>query len=361
LGAFTQPTGAHFGGLVKPDIPVWRPRPLFNNRIAFMTPAGVGDPASPTQIEVVQSAPGLIHHAPSACPIDQPLPARQLGGLTRGPDADAEGRPLCLATPGPCPDHHALMSGAIRDPGRSTPEPGAYGIYLANDDWGEGERADAARVGLLLLFDDPEFVDAEPVAVYRRPAKDYEPPKASRLAETTSDPIPLANGSAYEGTIGHAFNSNLYIGLFPDLAGQTTDVGKGPVFDRPPKGLIETIRIYASYRDRFDDPDRPRVPGGWELLLKARVEAGGGFGVSLPTGVPTVLAGFDQRGHVARWTTAPADTNGRHATLYAYAGDHYSGARAGGQTSCIGCHPGHSGMSAAEHNHAERIEGSERP
>src|SRR5262245_14600303 len=36
LGAFLQPTG-QFGGLLKPDFPVWRPRPLFNGRIVFQT------------------------------------------------------------------------------------------------------------------------------------------------------------------------------------------------------------------------------------------------------------------------------------------------------------------------------------
>jgi len=37
LGAFIQTVGSQFGALVKPHVPVWRPRPLFNGRIAFMT------------------------------------------------------------------------------------------------------------------------------------------------------------------------------------------------------------------------------------------------------------------------------------------------------------------------------------
>ena len=35
LGAFQQTVGSQFGNLVKTPVPVWRPRPLFNGRIAF--------------------------------------------------------------------------------------------------------------------------------------------------------------------------------------------------------------------------------------------------------------------------------------------------------------------------------------
>ena len=78
------------------------------------------------------------------------------------------------------------------------------------------------------------------------------------------------------------------------------------------------------------------------------------FGATLPVGVPTVLAGFGKDGKVVKWTTAAKDSAGHRATFYAYAGDHYNGARPNGKTTCIGCHPGHSGLDPEDHNHAER-------
>ena len=39
---------------------------------------------------------------------------------------------------------------------------------------------------------------------------------------------------------------------------------------------------------------------------------------------------------------------------YAFAGDHYSLTLPGARHSCVGCHPGHSGMGRTEHKHAER-------
>ena len=65
LGAFTQMPGGHFGMLVKPAVPVWRPRPLFANRLTFMTtladPATAGDHPPLT---VVQALPGTLARVP---------------------------------------------------------------------------------------------------------------------------------------------------------------------------------------------------------------------------------------------------------------------------------------------------------
>src|SRR5262249_55538545 len=121
------------------------------------------------------------------------------------------------------------------------------------------------------------------------------------------------------------------------------------------------IRIYASHRDRFDDPQKPRIPGEWDLLLTAPVK-GETFGVQVPAGIPTVLAGFDRRGHVLSWTSDPPPAPAQDGDpnppstprFFAFAGDHYSATRAGGKHFCVGCHPGHSGLGREDHRHGER-------
>jgi len=66
------------------------------------------------------------------------------------------------------------------------------------------------------------------------------------------------------------------------------------------------------------------------------------------------VAGFGRDGRVVRWESAAADAAGRRTAFYAFAGDHYSLATAGGRHFCVGCHPGHSGMPPADHRkHAE--------
>jgi hypothetical protein len=348
LGAFAQLPGGHFGMLVKPAVPVWRPRPLFANRIAFMTTLARGaGPDDDPPLTVVQAPPGLLANSPSSAAPEHPLPAPERPFLRLGPDRDAAGRPLRLATPSPCPPGHVLMAGAVG------PGPGAYALYLAGDDWPEGTApADAATIGLRLLFDDPDLVDAEPVAVYERPFHRHEPP-----TPPARDPLDvrLADGRVYRGPSGSLLATGLDgPNMMTDLPGQRTDAGQGPVFDGPPAGAIDHLRIYAARRDRFDDPDRPRVPGGWELLLALPVKDGHA-GNQIPTDVPTVLAGYDKAGRVVRWTTAARDAAGKSGTFYAYAGDHYSLSRPDGKTFCVGCHAGHSGLPATAHEHAERV------
>lgn len=351
LGAFTRMPGGHFGMLVKPAVPVWRPRPLFANRIAFMTTLGGRGDDPP--LTVVQTPPGLLANAPSAAGPDHPLPSARQLFLRRGPDRDTAGRPLWLATPSPCPPGHILMAGAT--PTSGAPEPGAYGLYLARDDWPEGTApADPAGIDLRLVFDDPELADAEPVAVYERDLPPHDPAPESVASGTPPAELRLAGGDVYRGPMGQVFATAIGTPtMMGDLPGQRTDAGQGPVFDGPPAGAIDHLRIYAARRDRFDDPVRPRVPGEWELILRVPVKDGAAGGW-VPADVPTVLAGYDRAGRVVRWETKAQDAAGRSATFYAYAGDHYSLARPGGRHFCVGCHPGHSGMPAAQHAHAER-------
>src|SRR5207245_5026447 len=132
-GAFVRiSTSPHFGMLVKPAVPVWRPRPLFNGRLTFMTALG---PGGSGPLTVVQAEPGLIGSAPSATPAGAELPAQSGSRLRRGPDRDPDGRPLWLATPSPCPPGGVLLSAAPVENGKAAPDPGRYALYLAPDDW----------------------------------------------------------------------------------------------------------------------------------------------------------------------------------------------------------------------------------
>ena len=348
LGAFTQTAGGQFGALVKTRRPVWRPRPLFNGRIVFMTTDDDAsfdhDAPSMPSLRVISAEAGSLYNVPSARPAGHVLPARRDPEPILSPAmVDSKSNVLTsFATPSPCPSHHVLLAAA--------PALGSYGIYLSDhENWGTTDDS------LTLLFDDPDLVDAEPVAVYARQSKLW-PTKAALPTTTEEAPmeIPLADGTMYRGAGGTVFASSLSALLVNDLPGQKTDRGEGPIFAPPPKDSLHSIRIYASRRDRFDDPVQPRIVGKWELLVEAPVNADS-MGARLPAGVPTVLAGFTKEGKIVRWTTAPKDVSGRQATFYAFAGDHYSAVRTMGKHFCIGCHPGHSGMGRTDHNHAEKI------
>jgi hypothetical protein len=347
LGAFLQVGGGQFGALVKTARPVWRPRPLFDGRIVFMTsesPTEAGDVKS-LLVQAAQS--GSLHHVPSARPRHQALPAQERNWFRSPVIRDTKGDLITgWATPGPCPPNHVVLSAAPWH--QDTQRPGSHGIYLSDPArWGDTDDT------VTLLFDDPQLVDAEPVAVYSRHSKLWPskpmppPPEESKFA-----PLQLADGKMHHGPAGTIFNSTLYGLQVGDLPGQKTDTGAGPIFDAPPAGSMHSIRVYASRRDRFDDPFKLRSEGVWELLIDAPTN-GESIGTRVPADVPTVLAGFDRSGKVVRWTTNAKDSEGKQATFYAFAGDHYSAARPMGKHFCIGCHPGHSSLSAADHRHAE--------
>lgn len=341
LGAFLRiSSSGQFGMLVKPATPVWRPRPLSNGRVAFMTP-------TPTGLTAVQAEAGMIAAAPSAA--DGPLPAQRDVALHRGPDRLADGRGLWLGTPSPCPPGKVLLSGGAVETGQKSPSPGAFALYLASDDW-PTQTPTADEVRLQLLFDDPELVDAEPVGVY--PRKVYEVPITSTDTRRPDTKLTLANGKVYEGPVGSVFATGLYNAQMNDLPGQTTDAGDGPLFTPPPENAIERVKIYSARRDRFDDPTRPRVGGAWELLLELKTKDAAAGG-PVPTAAPTVLAGFGPDGKVVKWASAATDAAGRRVSFFAFAGDHYSLTAPAGKHFCVGCHPGHSGMPRSNHNHAE--------
>lgn len=331
LGALIEPTGDRFGSLVKISEPVWRPRPLFNGRIVFMTRiAG-------HSFRLVQAEPGLLAYVPSALPAGESLPRQKLDGFRQElSSSDSAGTTWSLATPSPLPPNLLVFAAAPLATTSSQPAGSDYGIYLASDQW--------ERDGPLVhtkLFDDPDLVDAEPVAVYPRELHGNWQDIPAAPGVTTAR-LELADGSQFEGPAGNVVNPGLSIPQAEGILGQETDSGSKGIFAPPPPGAIKRIRIYTSARDRFDDDEQPRIPGEWKLLCEFPLDKQGGINTWVPSGLPTVLAGINGQGEIARWTTSAHDSDGRQATFFAFAGDHYSGTRAGLHHFCLGCHPGHS-------------------
>ncbi len=329
MGAAMQFDGGRFGHLAKLPIPVWRPRTLFNGRLVFMTSmASTSDDDVPAELTIVQVEPTTIANAPSALAAGSQLPRQEQDLIQFGPRHDEQGRVLQLATPSPCPDSKILAAGRVGDVSDS---PAEWGIYLLDDNWS----------AMQVLFDDPELVDAEPVAVYSRPINSltWKLPPVSE----PRDHINLADDSEYRGPTAFLDAGNVYRQENLDSPGQLTDAGNGPIFAAPPAGTIDHLRVYAAERDRFDDPHIPRIHGAWKLLLKSPLE-GDRVGFWVPAGVPTVLAGFDAQGRVVEWQSAAADSAGTQARFYAYAGDHYSAATPDTYSFCLGCHTGHNGI-----------------
>jgi hypothetical protein len=358
-----------FGSLVKTTIPVWRPRPLFNGNLAFMTDLGYDrrgpEGTTPAILQAVQAEMCLTDYAASAMPKKAKLPRPDQSHLFRGPSHDEQGRPLSVATPSPCPGHHIVLSAAPVEPGQAGPQPGRYGLYLASDDWPRGSDAPvpAAAVNLQLLFDDPDFVDAEPVAVYPRNFEsDFSSPPPQNVYQGRpglvpfpgAAPEPPIDPSASAYSTGYVYNYNLGTSVNEDVPGQKTDRGEGPIFAAPPTDNIKEIRFYGSHRDSFEDARRERIAGDWELLVRYPLGERRGVEAHVPARIPIVLAIFTNDGRVLRWTTKPKDSEGRQATFYGFAGDHYSSFRPNGVQFCSGCHPGHSGPGKLA-GHAEKL------
>ncbi len=87
MAAVVMTNAAQFGYAVKSVEPVWRPRPLFNGRIAFMT---APTPNSP--LRLAQADWGYIRTSPSSLADGEELPYEGGAQLHFGPDRDAEGR-----------------------------------------------------------------------------------------------------------------------------------------------------------------------------------------------------------------------------------------------------------------------------
>lgn len=337
MGGRVAVNGTQIGYAVKSAEPVWRPRPLFNGRMAFMTAAEEkGD-----RLRLAQAGWGYIGSAPSAVAAGDRLAPTGESRLHFGPTTDAAGRPLTAGCPSPCPDDRVLFAGRpIEAPAT------AFALYSVADDWSKTVPVPE------LLFDDPAFVDAEPVAVYARSLDDVanflSPPPA------TADPpavLRLADGTEYTGPKGFAENLAILAAIRSPIPWQSAEVAPGRRRDPrvrplvPPPPSMTRLAAYADHRDRFDDPTVPRVRGKWEKLITVPVTAEGNGEVSawLPANplAPVKLVGLDSAGKVATWQGTEMGPDGKPATFFGVAGDHHSDFRPKGYHYCNGCHAGH--------------------
>ncbi|MDY3554472.1 hypothetical protein R5W24_003596 [Gemmata sp. JC717] len=332
MAARVGTNGTRFGYAVKSAEPVWRPRALFNGRIAFMT----GGPDG--RLRLAQADWGYLRTAPSALAAGARMPAGGPGSLALGPDRDGDGREMSAGCPSPCPGGQVLCAAAPAH------DPASFGLYITNDDW---TRTDGR---LLPLFDDPKRTDAEPVAVYARalapePVARAEPTAAGRQRPAA---FRLANGREHTGPLGYFENDSVLDSMYFEPP-EAPDPVRSPVREAgyaaplvPPPPNVRAVAFYASHRDRFDDPDRPRVPGAWEKLAVAPLNAEGKLFAWAPADplTPLVLVGLTAEGRVAKWA-ASAGAGGPAPMFYAIAGDHYSAARPNGYHYCTGCHTGH--------------------
>ncbi len=341
-----SPNAADVGYAVKSAEPVWRPRPLFNGRLAFMTDS----PGEPGRCRLAQADWGYVRSAPSSLVSPTRFPDQGNARLHFGPDRDAQCQELSAGCPSPCPEGSVLLAAAPHARQSAERVPGAFGLYLTSDDWA------GSPPPLRLLFDDPAFDDAEPVAVYPRAIREVFP-SSPPLATARQEPETLrwVSGPEYRGPSGYLENFAVLDAIrnpIPWNPAGTGAAGAGKPASRvdprkdpliPPPKDVRAIAFYASHRDRFDDLTLPRIPGGFERLRVAELDSEGHLETWLPSDpkMPTVLAGLNADGKVVKWTGSAKDPAGLVSTYVAFAGDHYSGTRPHGYHYCNGCHAGH--------------------
>ena len=341
MAARVTPNGADFGYAVKSPEPVWRPRPLFNGRITFMTDGLAG------RLRVAQADWGHLRSAPSSLSAGAEMSGGIGGELSFGPARDASGHELSAGCPSPCPGGQVLFAASPVDAPAS-----AFGLYTTSDDWTGTPSAPQ------LVFDDPALVDAEPVAVYARALMPEPVVRAEPAASGFARPakLKLAGGREHTGPSGYVENASVLDAMYIDAPDAPDPIrspipdprvpNKSPGYQTPavlPPPDVRSVAFYASYRDRFDDPTRPRIAGAWEKLMVAPLNEEGKLYTWVPAdpSTPTVVVGLNSDGKVAKWTAPTKSANGRAPTFYAVAGDHYSGIRANGYHYCTGCHTGH--------------------
>lgn len=331
MAASLTPNGTLFGFAVKTTEHTLRPRPLFNGKIAFMSESET----EPGRFRMAQADWGYFELDRGAKSNFEPNRKVGTARLDYAPTQDSEKNDLSLGCPSPCPGGKVLFS-AVK---RNTPS-ATYGIHWIEDNWQENTPMQE------LLFDDPDFADCEPVAVYPRKialrTNHLEPPLTPR---TPPPSLTLADGKEYKGAMGYVENLAILqeirnpIPWYDVKNNERVDPRVDPLVPPPPN--VQSIVFYAAYRDRFDDPVRPRIPGEWKKLAVIPIDPEEG---QLDKWVPsdplmtTVIAGLDAKGKVAKWLSK-RDLDRR--TFYAYAGDHYSQIRPKGFHYCNGCHTGH--------------------
>ncbi len=332
MAAIVMTNAAMFGYAIKSVEPVWRPRPLFNGRVAFMTASTPGGP-----MRLAQADWGYIRTSPSSLADGEQLPYEGGAQLYFGPNRDAQGRELIAACPSPSPDRSVLFAGL---PAGSPTN--SYAIYRVSDDWKSASQTPER------LFDDPEFVDAEPVAVYPRrfvpEPRPLTPPNASAYGPPES--VKLVSGEPYTGPMGYIENVAMSRPIRNPIPwhdrsnGERIDPRVNPLVSPPPN--VKSLAVYSANRDRFDDPEQLRVPGTWEKQMILPLDGPDSLRAWIFSDPlrPAVLVGLDGQGKVASWV-GPASGDRPARTYFAQAGDHYSGVRTNGYHYCNGCHTGH--------------------
>ncbi len=332
MASVVMTNAAQFGYAIKSVEPVWRPRPLFNGRIAFMTSTKPN-----SRLRLAQADWGYIRTAPSSLPAGQELPYEGGAQLYFGPDRDKDGRELITGSPSAAPDHSVLFAAS---PNSATPA--SFGIYEVSDDW------TSASPVPKLIFDDPELVDSEPVAIYTRrfnpEPRRNEPPVVEGYKPPKS--IKLVSGEEYKGAMGYLENIAMSTAIRNPIPwhdrsnGVQIDPRDNPLVSPPPN--VTSVAVYSANRDRFDHPDQLRVIGSFEKTLVLPVVGKDDFSDWIPSDPlkPSVLVGQDENGKVARWKgVSSKDYSDRN--YFAYAGDHYSGVGPNSYNYCNGCHTGH--------------------
>src|SRR5262249_47684284 len=139
---------------------------------------------------------GYIQSAPSTVPAGSSFTYEGGARLHFGPEQGEDGEAISAATPSPCPGGLVFFSAKPVDA-----DPGAFGLMLVGDDWGETLPVPK------LLFDDPALVDAEPVAVYPRAvASDPGHRQAPVTGYRKPELLRLADGRDHVGPMGYVEN-----------------------------------------------------------------------------------------------------------------------------------------------------------
>lgn len=331
MTAFSSPNGTLFGYALKTLEATWRTRPLFNGRMAFMT----DDPENSGNYRLAQADWGYIKMAPSAAPPAQTLEDSGMASLDFGPCIDRNGNHLSAGCPSPFPENGVLFSGEIMNGKQKN-----HALYWVDDNWS------GIKPVPDVLFDDPEFHDSEPVAVYKRsivlrdnhlvePASGRKPPASIRLVDKTD----------YIGPAGYIENLAILLAIRNPIP--WSDISKAERIDPrikpqvPPPPNVRSIAFYGARRDSFADPDITRIKGEWRKVVEIPIKPPDGDLLSWVPSIPgetTVLAGLDKTGKIAKWEGGVGQVK---RTFFAYAGDHYSQVRKNGYHYCNGCHTGH--------------------
>ena len=321
MAAVVMTNAAQFGYAIKAVEPVWRPRPLFNGRIAFMTA-----PTPDSPMRLAQADWGYIRTSPSSLADGEALPYEGGRNATSGPTATPRAVDLVAACPSPAPDGSVLFAGS----------PGGLAAGLVRDLRGL-RRLDRRHARA------PSCSSTTPTwstpSRWRSIPRRFVP-EPRRLTPPLGGGIhagPRASGSRpgrlYTGPMGYLENVAMST-ADPEPDPLARPIGRGT--DRParqPAGLAAAQRGLG--RGLLGEPrplrrsrpaPRPRLLGEADGAARGRATTTSGPGSPAIPSARRSSSGWTTDGKVARWA-GEASGNRPARTYFAYAGDHYSGVR----------------------------------